>query len=456
MTNYEQKHIARVSGWFLLTFWAHVPAFAAIAFFRDTSIVTAGLIGAVAASGPTLLHFVNRGSLLTALAIAVAGLALSAGLVHLGGGMIEMHFHVFVMLPLLAVFGRVSVVLAGAVTIAVHHVAFFFFLPDSLFNYSATLWIVVLHAVFVVLAAVPGCLIARMFGNYVVGATQVMSELGGAGAKLSASSDELSRCSSSAAEEANVQAAAVEEISATLQEFSSHARLSNDRLTTVKTKQLAQMRTALGEIETSGAQLNTAMTEIGRSSHAITKIVKTIEEIAFQTNILALNAAVEAARAGEVGAGFAVVAGEVRTLAGRAAQAAKETGELVTLAAQRGGEGARVNEAVSSRLATVQVAFRELDGLVGEVAQALSQQVAGVDQMTTAMQSVDQNAQSGSLRSGELSITAAALREQAGLVSGAIGELERLTGRRVGERGEASAVPAETAEEATARLSLAA
>jgi methyl-accepting chemotaxis protein len=267
-----------------------------------------------------------------------------------------------------------------------------------------------------------------MFGRYVVGAGQLLGELGGAGAALAGSSDELTDSSSSVAEESSAQAAAVEEISATLREFSVNMRLSNDRLGSLKSRQLAQMRTVLGEIQTSGALMNATMKEIGESSHAITRIVKTIEEIAFQTNILALNAAVEAARAGEVGAGFAVVAGEVRMLAGRAAEAAQETGSLVTLAARRGTEGARVNDEVSSRLTTVQGAFQELDGLLEEVTQALSQQVAGVDQITMTIQTIDKNAQTGCARSEGLSATAAMLREQATQISGAIGELARITG----------------------------
>ena len=132
MMNYAQKHIASVSRWFVIAYWLHVPVFAGMALYRGTSIVSAVAIGVLAVSGPTLLHFLYRGTLLTAMAMGVGGLALSAGVIHLGGGMIEMHFHVFVLLPLLAVFGRVPVVLAGAVTIAVHHVAFFFsFRPVS-------------------------------------------------------------------------------------------------------------------------------------------------------------------------------------------------------------------------------------------------------------------------------------------------------------------------------------
>jgi methyl-accepting chemotaxis protein len=426
--NYEEKHISGVSRWFILTYWLHAPIFAAIAMYRGTSPWQALFIAGAAASGPTLLHVVNRGKLLTAISIGVAGMVLSAGLIHLGGGMIEMHFHVFALLPLLAVFGRFQVVLAGAATIAVHHVAFFFFLPASLFNYQASLWIVALHALFVVLAAVPGCFIAKVFGRYVVGAGQVLAGLGGAGETLAQSSTELTSSSTSGANDASALAAAAEEMSATLSEFSSQAKISNDRLHTVRTRQLVEMRAALNEIASSGAQLKIAMSGIGESSQAITRIVRTIEEIAFQTNILALNAAVEAARAGEAGAGFAVVANEVRSLAGRAAEAAQETGSLVSLAAERGNEGARMNEQVSSHLATVHTVFGQLDGFVGEIADAIGQQVAGVEQLTTAMTEIDKNAQTGCARSEELSATAAVLLDQSRVVSASILELGRITG----------------------------
>jgi methyl-accepting chemotaxis protein len=427
---YEQKHVARISRWFLWAYWAHLPLFVGIAVMRGSSPFLAATLALGAVAGPTLLHFTSRGSRLAALSIGVAGQALSAGLIHLGGGMIEMHFHVFVLIPLMAVFGRISVIIAAAATIAVHHVSFFFFLPTSLFNYQASLWVVILHAVFVVLAAGPSCFIARLIQSYVVGTGQVMVGLNESSFGLASTSNELSSASDASARDASAQAAAVEEISSTLHEFSAQAQQSTDRLNAVKGQHLAAMRSALGEIQQASGEMNRTMNGISQSSHAITNIVKTIEEIAFQTNLLALNAAVEAARAGEVGAGFAVVADEVRSLARRARQAAQETATLVTEAASRGAEGARVNTEVTQRLASVQSAFQQLDGIVSEIAETVGQQRSGVEQISTAMQAIDKNAQSGSARTQEISASATLLRNQADVLAGAIAELSRITGQR--------------------------
>lgn len=425
--NYEEKHVARVCRWFVIAYWAHLPVFVAIAAYRGTSLVTALLLGVLGAIGPALLHWFYPGKLLTAVAVGIGGQVLSAGLIHLGGGMIEMHFHVFVLLPLLSVFGRMPVVIAAAATIAVHHLTFFFFLPASVFNYHATLWSVVLHAVFVILAAVPGCVLARVFGNYVVGAGQLMRDLSGAGAALIDSSDKLSSASRDAAAAADAQASSVEKIGGTLRDFAAQARQSSESLATVQGDHVQKMRSALGQIEQSSAQMTSAMTGIDESSKSITRIVKTIEEIAFQTNILALNAAVEAARAGEAGAGFAVVADEVRTLARRAAQAAQETSALITVASQRGVEGARVNRDVSAQLAVVQGSFRELDALIGNVARTVSEQREGVEQIDESIQSLGATAQARSVRSKAVAATSQLLREQADLVSSSIHKLAFLT-----------------------------
>lgn len=450
---FSQKHVARISRWFLWAYWTHLPLFVAIALVRGSSPFIAGALALGAVAGPTLLHLTSRGSLLAALSIGVAGQALSAGLIHLGGGMIEMHFHVFVLIPLMAVFGRVAVIIAAAATIAVHHVSFFFLLPASLFNYEASLWVVVLHAGFVVLAAGPSCFIARLIQSYVVGTGQVMVGLNESSHGLAATSNELSSASDASARDARAQAAAVEEISSTLHEFSAQAQQSTERLQAVKGQHLAAMRSALGEIQEASGEMNRTMAGISESSQAITNIVKTIEEIAFQTNLLALNAAVEAARAGEVGACFAVVADEVRSLARRARQAAQETGTLVTAAAARGAEGARVNAEVTQRLSSVQTAFQQLDGIVTEIAETVGQQRSGVEQISSAMQAIDKNAQSGSARTQEISATATLLREQADVLSGAIAELSRITGQR-DALGSDNATPPSASPES--KLSLAA
>src|SRR5215510_9838837 len=131
------------------------------------------------------------------------------------------------------------------------------------------------------------------------------------------------------------------------------------------------------------------MNEIGNSSNKIARIIKVIDEIAFQTNILALNAAVEAARAGEAGLGFAVVADEVRNLAQRCAGAARETAEKISASTEKSEQGVRISEKMATNLTAIVEKTRQLDERIAEIAQSSHEQSEGIGQLNSAVASMD-------------------------------------------------------------------
>jgi methyl-accepting chemotaxis protein len=172
--------------------------------------------------------------------------------------------------------------------------------------------------------------------------------------------------------------------------------------------------------------MSLAMEAIKASSDDIAKIIKTIDEIAFQTNILALNAAVEAARAGEAGMGFAVVADEVRNLAQRSAQAAKETAAKIEGAISKTRQGVELNRQVTQTLNEIVTKAHQVDELAAEVAGASHEQTQGIMQINIAVGQMDKVTQSNAASAEESAAAAAELNAQAATMKDSVARLAQL------------------------------
>jgi methyl-accepting chemotaxis protein/methyl-accepting chemotaxis protein-1 (serine sensor receptor) len=231
---------------------------------------------------------------------------------------------------------------------------------------------------------------------------------------------------------ASDQAASLEETSASMEEMASMTR-RNAENSEQAAKLMVESERVIGEANTSLAQLVTAMNGIQDSSGKIAKIIKTIDEIAFQTNILALNAAVEAARAGEAGMGFAVVADEVRNLAQRSAQAAKDTAALIEDASNRARDGGDKVSRVESSIVAVTDSATKVKALVDEISVASRQQAQGIDQVTQAIAQMEKVTQTTAATAEESAAASQELNSQAEESTRVVTQLEQLVGIDAGQ-----------------------
>jgi len=228
-----------------------------------------------------------------------------------------------------------------------------------------------------------------------------ITQVGAAAEQVSVAGGQITATSTALATGASTQAASIEEISASLEEVSSSveemsASLHELSSMAASTAQNATEANALAEEagRAAGAgvdsmqRLSGAITQIKQSSDATAKIVKTIDEIAFQTNLLALNAAVEAARAGDAGKGFAVVAEEVRNLAMRSAEAAKQTAALIEDAVRHADGGVALNAEVLRQFGDISSQVGRVREVVSDIAAASEQQRDGVSQATAGVQQI--------------------------------------------------------------------
>ena len=261
---------------------------------------------------------------------------------------------------------------------------------------------------------------------------RVATSLRDASEQVSSAATQVSASSQSLAGGASEQAASLEETSSSLEEINSMTKRNaesarNAKALSDQTQQAADQGTQQMD------EMLVAMNAIKASSDNISKIIKTIDEIAFQTNILALNAAVEAARAGEAGAGFAVVADEVRNLAQRAAQAAKETAGMIDDSISRSGDGVAVSSKIGETLKQIAGKARSVNELVAEIATASGEQNSGVHEVNSAVAQMDKVTQSNAASAEETAAAAEELSAQAMMLRETVGELMALVGGQADE-----------------------
>ena len=272
---------------------------------------------------------------------------------------------------------------------------------------------------------------------------------------LDAGADQVSVASQSLAEGASEQAASLEETSASLEEIGSMTKRNAESAQSAQalsgetravaeqgSQRTEEMQAAMAAITEASAEMARAIADIKAGSDNASKIIRTINEIAFQTNILALNAAVEAARAGEAGMGFAVVAEEVRNLAQRSATAARETSQVIEASAAQSARGVAASgkvaacieevgsksRAVRHSLTEIVSRAREVDGLVSTIAAASREQSVGLEQIAVAASRMDKITQGNAAGSEETAAAAQELSSQSVELRASVRALVRIVG----------------------------
>jgi methyl-accepting chemotaxis protein/methyl-accepting chemotaxis protein-1 (serine sensor receptor) len=259
---------------------------------------------------------------------------------------------------------------------------------------------------------------------------ELASRLAEGAHRVAASATQISIAGQTLAEGSSSQAASLEETSASSEEISSMARRSSaDCHSAADLVTMSQAKFEDANRSLSG--LVTAMDEISASSGKVSKIIKIIDEIAFQTNILALNAAVEAARAGEAGQGFAVVADEVRSLAQRCAQAAKDSAQIVDESIAKSQQGKTRLDNVALSIQSVTIESAKVKTLVDQINTASNEQTRGITQIASSISMMESVTQSSAASAQQSSAAAQELASESGLLNEIVNSLGLVIGGRM-------------------------
>ena len=297
-------------------------------------------------------------------------------------------------------------------------------LSESTFQLTERLfWIMLVGSVLgmAIVGLIAYCIVSALTKDL----NRIISVLDGGAQQVASAAVQINQASRGLAEGSTEQAASLEETSSALEQMASMTRQNADNATKTSDTMI-NARKMVQEGSDQMGNMASAMAEISDSAEKISRIIKTIEDIAFQTNLLALNAAVEAARAGEAGKGFAVVADEVRNLAQRSAQAARDTTALIKNTIENVQNGAAVTEKLGSSFAMIQEETSSVTTHIQEITAATNEQAQGVDQVNTAVAQMDKVTQQTAASADESASASEDLSTQATTLENTVNHLVAL------------------------------